>query len=83
MCNLSQTVWEKGEASGIEKGILVSIQNLVCNTGWPVEKAFSILDIRMRLPICRFNTPYQHVTPMYFYTPRALCVVWQREETDR
>ena len=49
MCNLSQAVWEeaweKGEASGTEKGVLVSIQNLVRNTGWPVEKALSVLDI--------------------------------------
>lgn len=41
LCNLSQTVWE----SGIEKGILLSIQNLIRNTGWPVEKALSVLEV--------------------------------------
>ena len=41
LCNLSQTVWE----NGIEKGILLSIQNLIRNTGWPVEKALSVLEV--------------------------------------
>ena len=49
MCNLGQAVWdeawEKGEASGTEKGVLVSIQNLVRNTGWSVEKALSVLEV--------------------------------------
>ena len=41
LCNLSQTVWE----NGIEKGILLSIQNLIRNTGWSVEKALSVLEV--------------------------------------
>ena len=49
MCNLSQVGWEEardeGLKHGMEQGILVSIQNLVRNTGWPVEKALSVLDI--------------------------------------
>ena len=35
----------KGEAHGMEKGILASIQNLMRNTGWPIEKALSVLEV--------------------------------------
>ena len=49
LCNLSEGVWkegwEKGEARGVEKGILASIQNLMRNTGWPIEKALSVLEV--------------------------------------
>ena len=53
LCNLSQGVWKegwekgmaKGEAHGMEKGILASIQNLMRNTGWPIEKALSVLEV--------------------------------------
>ena len=41
MCNLSQGV----EARGIEKGVLASVQNLVKNTGWTIEKALSVLEV--------------------------------------
>ena len=53
LCNLSEGVWKegwekgmaKGEAHGMEKGILASIQNLMRNTGWPIEKALSVLEV--------------------------------------
>lgn len=45
LCNLSQGVWKDGEAHGLEKGILASIQNLMRNTGWPIEKALSVLEV--------------------------------------
>lgn len=61
LCNLSEGVWKegwengmakgmaqgmaKGEAHGMEKAILASIQNLIRNTGWPIEKALSVLEV--------------------------------------
>lgn len=57
MCNLSQSVMELGRTEGIIQGItqgmekgkveglLVSIRNLMTNTGWPLEKAMEILGV--------------------------------------
>lgn len=53
MCNLSQAVWEKGEASGIEKGIkqgyetglLASVKNLMGSMGLTVDEAMNALRI--------------------------------------
>lgn len=41
MCNLSKGVEEKG----IQKGILLSIRNLMETMGWPVEQAMEGLKI--------------------------------------
>lgn len=45
MCNLSQGVEARGIKKGIEQGVLVSIQSLIKNTGWPIEKALSVLEV--------------------------------------
>ena len=41
MCNLSKGVEEKG----IQKGILLSIRNLMETMGWSVEQAMEVLTI--------------------------------------
>ena len=53
MCNLSQVVWEEGEASGIKKGIkqgyetslLASVKNLMVGLGLSVDEAMNVLRI--------------------------------------
>ena len=45
MCNLSQGVWNEGRESGFEDGIVSSIQNLMLNTSWSIEKALSTLGV--------------------------------------
>lgn len=41
MCNFSKGVWEKGQSDGI----LLSIKNLMGNTGWSVEQAMTALKV--------------------------------------
>ena len=36
---------KEGHAAGVTDGILVSIRNLMKQTGWPPEKALTMLDI--------------------------------------
>lgn len=49
MCNLSEGVRDlgraEGRAEGIAEGFLVSIRNLMSNTGWSLEKAMEALDV--------------------------------------
>ena len=49
MCNFSQGVWEKGMEVGRKEGaaqtMLNSIQNLMENTGWPIEQVMSMLGV--------------------------------------
>lgn len=49
MCNLSQSVEErgrvKGRAEGRAEGLLASIRNLMANTGWSLEKAMETLGV--------------------------------------
>lgn len=53
MCNLSQTVEEKGRikghaegrAEGRTEGIMTAIRNLMANTGWTLEKAMDTLGL--------------------------------------
>ena len=60
MCNLSQSVWEQGEAKGIEKGIetgietgrkqgfenglLVSLKNLMANMNLSIDEAMNVVE---------------------------------------
>lgn len=41
MCNFSKGMWEKGQSDGI----LLSIKNLMGNTGWSVEQAMTALKV--------------------------------------
>ena len=49
MCNLSQGVWDMGEASGFERGIKQStishIQSFMRNMNLPIEKVLSAMDV--------------------------------------
>ena len=40
-----QTVEARGLEKGVAKGILLSVENLMKNTGWPFEKALSTLNV--------------------------------------
>ena len=41
MCNLGEVI----EREGITKGVVTSIQNLMENTGWPLERAKAALSV--------------------------------------
>lgn len=49
MCNLGTAIERegiaKGRAEGMAKGVVISIQNLMKNTGWPVEQAMATLGV--------------------------------------
>ena len=49
MCNLGEAIarenMAKGRAEGMAKGIITSINNLMKNTGWPVEQALTTLGV--------------------------------------
>ena len=45
MCIFSKGVWEKGMEAGATQTMLNSIQNLMGNTGWPIEKVMSMLGV--------------------------------------
>ena len=45
MCNLSQSIEEKGIEKGIEKGMLVSIKKLMINLKFTLEQALDTLEI--------------------------------------
>ena len=45
MCNLSEGVWRDGEARGIEKGILASLQNLMASMNLTIDEAMNALRI--------------------------------------
>ena len=45
MCNLSQSVWEEGEARGVEKGRLMSVKDLMESMKWTAEEAMNALRI--------------------------------------
>lgn len=45
MCNLSQWVLEQGEARGMERGILLAIQNLMESMQLSAEQAMDALKV--------------------------------------
>lgn len=49
MCNLGEAIeregMAKGMAKGMVKGVITSIDNLMKNTGWPVEQAMTTLGV--------------------------------------
>ena len=45
MCNLSDSVEQKGIAKGITEGIISSIQKLMESMGWTIEQAMDALQI--------------------------------------
>ena len=45
MCNLGEVIERESIAKGIAKGIIMSIKNLMDNTGWPVEQAMATLGV--------------------------------------
>lgn len=49
MCNFSKGVWEDAMKAGMEAGamqhMLNAIENLMENTGWPIERVMSMLEV--------------------------------------
>ena len=45
MCNLGEAIEREGMAKGMVNGVITSIDNLMKNTGWPVEQAMTTLGV--------------------------------------